>query len=149
MHMKLETIPPYRVAYFRRVGPYGADNGQTMETLKRWAREHGLMNERTVILGVAHDNPAVTPPERCRYDTCIIVPEDYVIDGCAEDRITGGNYAIFTIAHTAEAVQEAWLGIFPELGRHGLIPDETRPILERYAAHMVNNHLCEICVPIQ
>lgn len=149
MNMKLETIPSCRVAYFRRVGPYGDGNGQTMEALKRWALERGLMNECTVILGVAHDDPTVTPPECCRYDTCIIVPGDYPIENCAEGRIAGGSYAVFTLEHTAEALQEAWLGIFPELDRHGLIPDGTRPILERYAAHMINNHLCEICVPVQ
>ncbi len=149
MHMKLETMPSYRVAYIRRVGPYGADNGQTMEALKRWATERNLLNDQSVILGVAHDGPAVTPPERCRYDACIVVAEGYSIEGCAEGRIASGSYAVFTVKHTAEAVQKAWLDIYPELIRHAHAPDASRPVLERYATHMVKNHLCEICVPVQ
>ena len=54
----------------------------------------------------------------------------------------------FKINHTAEAVQKAWIDIFLELSRQGYQFDETRPIIERYIVHMVNNHHCEICVPI-
>jgi DNA gyrase inhibitor GyrI len=66
-----------------------------------------------------------------------------------QGNIAGGRYAVFTISHTAEAVQKAWLEIFPELLKQGSQFDETRPILERYIVEMVNNHLCEICVPIK
>jgi len=63
--------------------------------------------------------------------------------------IAGGRYAIFKIRHTAEAVQQAWLDIFPELEKQGYTFDDTRTVLERYAADMINSHYCEICVPIK
>lgn len=72
------------------------------------------------------------------------------IDNCdvKERTITGGKYAVFEIDHTPAAVQEAWANIFPALAECKYQFDPARPIIERYAVKMVNNHLCEICVPI-
>jgi DNA gyrase inhibitor len=151
MNIKIENTPAYRIAYIRHIGSYGADNVKTMEELKSWAKTNFLFNEESVIMGIAQDNPETTKPEDCRYDTCIVVSSDYSIpdDGhVREGSIIGGRYAVFKVSHTAEAVQKAWSDIFPELLKQGLKFDDTRPIIERYAVKMVNNHLCEICVPI-
>ncbi|HPT70164.1 MAG TPA: GyrI-like domain-containing protein [Syntrophomonas sp.] len=150
MNIVIENMPTYRIAYIRKIGPYGINNVQTMEELKKWAKFNNLMNDETIILGIAQDNPETTKPENCRYDTCIVVSNDYSLtDGYVrEGSIVGGRYAAFKIKHTAEAVQKAWIDIFPELSRQGYQYDETRPIVERYIVKMVNNHYCEICVPI-
>ncbi|QUH20372.1 AraC family transcriptional regulator [Alkaliphilus sp. B6464] len=150
MNIMIEKMPTYRIAYIRKSGPYGTNNVQTMEELKEWAKFNHLFNDESIILGIAQDNPETTKPENCRYDTCIVVSNDYsVTDGYVrEGNIVGGKYAIFKINHTAEAVQKAWIDIFPELSRQGYQFDETRPIIERYIVQMVNNHHCEICVPI-
>lgn len=156
MEMKIETIPPYKVAYIRQIGPYGSGNVQTMQKLKTWARTNGLLHDDSIILGIAHDNPETTKPENCRYDTCLVISDD----DCASHKaagnedvslgnIAGGRYSVFMITHTAEAVQQAWLEIFPEIARHGYQFDETRTVLERYAAKIVNSHYCEICVPVK
>jgi DNA gyrase inhibitor GyrI len=69
-------------AYIRHIGPYGINNVQTMEELKKWAKFNHLFNDEAIILGIAQDNPEATKPENCRYDTCIVVSSDYsVIDG--------------------------------------------------------------------
>jgi DNA gyrase inhibitor GyrI len=151
MNFTIEKMPSYRIAYIRQVGPYGTGNKQTMEKLKDWAGSNHLLNDQSIILGIAHDNPETTEPENCRYDTCIVIADDYgVREGYIhEGNIIGGNYAVFIISHTAEAVQKAWAEIFPELSNQGYPLDETRPILERYRVEMVNNHYCEICVPIR
>lgn len=150
MKIKIEKIPPYRIAYIRKVGPYGSDNMQTMEKLKSWAKSNYLLNDKSIILGIAHDNPKTTKPEDCRYDTCFVVSNDYSVknDYMSQGNIGGGRYAVFKVNHTAEAVQKAWIEIFPELLKQGHQFDETRPILERYKVEMVNKHYCEICVPL-
>ncbi|WP_429084210.1 hypothetical protein [Brassicibacter mesophilus] len=40
------------------------------------------------------------------------------------------------------------MDIFPELSRQGYQFDKERPIIERYIVEIVNNHCCEICVPV-
>lgn len=56
--MKIETLPNYHVAYVRQVGPYGPANIQAMERLKKWAREHNLI-ESAIIGELAGGNYAV------------------------------------------------------------------------------------------
>ena len=150
MKTTVEIIPHYKIAYIRNTGPYGVNNVRTMEELKTWAREKSLLNHDSIILGIAQDDPSVTKEEECRYDTCIVVSDEYEIDDehVHGVEIAGGEYVVFEIEHTAEAVQKAWADVFPELSKNGFNMDYSRPVIERYAAKMIANHKCEICIPI-
>ncbi len=148
--MKIEYIPPTDIAYFRHTGPYGQGNKETMELLKAWAKDALLLNDESVILGIAQDNPEATAPQNCRYDACLVVPDGFSArdERICLGKLAGGRYAVFSVAHTADAIQEAWSGIFPELHRRGCAVDMEKPVIERYAVKMVSNHKCEICVPL-
>ncbi|GAA0075877.1 GyrI-like domain-containing protein [Clostridium sp. CTA-5] len=150
MDINIEIIPSYKIAYIRRTGPYGSDNIQIMEQLKSWAKEKNLFNENSIILGIAQDNPEFTEPKNCRYDTCLVVSDEFKIDNkCINfGKTIGGKYCVFKISHTTDAMQKAWLEIFSELAKRNYEFDDRRPILERYAMQMINKHYCEICVPI-
>lgn len=150
MKLTIEQIPPLRIATVRHVGPYGSGNVETMEKLKSWARSKDLLDDRSTILGIARDNPQMTKPEDCRYDTCLVISNDYSIEegDIEEGSVAGGRYAVFLIDHSLEAVQKAWTELFAELYGKGYEFDESRPILERYKAELVARHYCEICVPI-
>jgi len=150
MKINIETIPSCSIAYIRQVGAYGVENIQTMERLKHWAKANNLMTSNAVIFGIAHDNPQTTPPENCRYDACILLTDEHspIGDNVQHDEIIGGRYAVFTVKHTAEAVKMAWAEIFSVLSEGNYFLDTTRPILERYAAEQLEQHLCQICVPI-
>jgi|LGOV01.1.fsa_nt_gb DNA gyrase inhibitor GyrI len=151
MNTEIEKVPFYRIAYIRQVGSYGENNIKVMEKLKKWARSNELLNEQSIILGIAHDNPKIVEPKNCRYDTGLVISNDYCIsdDYISDGNIMGGKYVVFKIKHTADAVQKAWLALFSELSKKGYQLDEARPILERYKNEMVKYHFCEICVPIK
>jgi len=151
MQKQIEHIPAYRIAYIRQTGPYGEDNNKIMEKLKTWAKANNLLDENSIILGIAQDNPQNTKPENCRYDTCLVISNDYSVndDNVRQGNLLGGKYLVFTIEHTAEAVQKAWAKIFSELNNCDYKLDNTRPILERYKLELVSRHFCEICVPIR
>ena len=148
MNMRVENMPKCRIAYVRQVGPYGEDNVQAMEKIKKWALEKQLMDEG-VILGIALDNPETTAPENCRYDACVVIPDDFPADdSVCEEELTGGVYAICKVKHTPQDIQRAWAEIFPALNAIGYqIAD--RPIIERYTEEMVTNGYCELCVPVK
>lgn len=150
MTCKIEEIPRCRIAYMRQIGPYGANNYGLMEKLKEWAKSNGLFTKSAVILGISHDSPETTLPENCRYDVCIVVSDEFEITDSSvkETELPGGRYVVFTIPHTAEAIQKAWSEVFSQLVGQGYQLDVSRPILERYIPAMVENHLCEICLPI-
>jgi DNA gyrase inhibitor GyrI len=150
MVTNIEMIPAYKIAYIRKIGTYGPQNVEVMEQLKSWAKEKNLINEESIILGIAQDNPEFTEPNACRYDTCLVVSEEFEADNKNINRgkITGGRYCVFKINHTADAMQKAWNEIFSKLSKANYEFDSGRPILERYALKMINKHYCEICVPI-
>lgn len=150
MDINIEMIPSYKIAYIRRMGPYGSENVQIMEQLKSWAREKNLFNVNSIILGIAQDNPQFTEPKDCRYDTCLVVSDEFKADDKYINfgKIVGGKYCVFTISHTIDAMQKAWMEIFSELSKRNYKFDDRRPIVERYAIQMINKHCCEICVPI-
>lgn len=150
MEMIIEQMPAQDIAFIRNVGPYGIDNYVTMEKIKTFAKENNLFNESTIIFGISKDNPEVTKAEECRYDACIVVSKDFTTSelNIQKGINPGGKYAVFIINHTAEAVQKAWEIIFEEVSSNGYTIDFTRDIIERYAVKMVEDHKCEICVPI-
>ena len=154
MNVRIETLPEYRIAYMRRIGAYGEGNFQLMRELKKWAITRDLLNDSSVILGLAHDDPAVTPPQNCRYDTCIVIPDDYELEkNINESRLPGGKYAIIPVEHTAEAIGKIWNDIFTVwLPDSGYLIDD-RPIFERYTGTAKETKLepekCEICIPVK
>ena len=122
MQIKLseETIGAFPVCYMRRVGTYGAENYMLMEKMKGWLREQQLYNEDTTIYAVPLDNPETTEPSQCRYDVCVADNGKMNADGDELQHrvLEGGRYAILQIAHTPEAVGQAWAEGFGILERH-------------------------------
>ncbi len=151
MKLRIEIMPSCTVAYMRQIGPYGLGNGQLMEKFKGWVKADNLLNQKSSILGIAQDNPLLTAPEDCRYDVCLIVPNGFVAE--AEEvkigHLSGGKYAVFKLAHTAEAVQKAWDEFPLVLDAQGFKYDESRLVLERYSLELIEEHFCELCVPVR
>ncbi|MBW7475559.1 GyrI-like domain-containing protein [Paenibacillus oenotherae] len=149
MNINIKVLPRNRIAYVRQMGPYGPANVQAMEKLKKWAGERNLLTESAIMFGIPQDNPVTTHPENCRYDACIVIPEDYPIDdSICESEFSGGEYAICLVQHTAEEIQKAWAEIIPAL-QHSQYQIDNKPIVERYTGEMLVNEFCEICVPIK
>lgn len=147
MDFIIEQLPVQPMVYMRRTGAYGSENYKLMSSLKEWADRKGLFNN-SVIYGIAQDNEN-TPPEKCRYDVCLVAAVDCPVDEFVQrGEIPSGKYAVFTIPHTAEAVQEFWGSVVQMLQEEGLRFDATKPILERYKYRLVEDGKCEFCVPI-
>jgi len=147
--MNIETIRNCRLAYIRKIGKYGIENKNTMEKLKEWAKKRNLFNKDAVIFSIAQDNPETTLSENCRYDACIIISNDFVIDeNVNECEFIGGKYAVFKIIHTSEEIKKAYTEIFQNVLKEGL-EIANKPIIEKYTISMVENNFCEICVPIK
>jgi AraC family transcriptional regulator len=114
MDVRIETVPPMKVAFIRHVGPYddGEAISRTWAKLMAWAGSRGLLGPQTKHIGIAHDNPHVTPPEKCRYDACITVDRPFAPEGeVGVQEISGGEYAVVTHKGPYEKMAEpyAWL----------------------------------------
>ncbi len=96
MEVRVETIEPKRVAFMRHVGPYD-QVGATWGRLMMWAGPRGLLGPQMTLLGLTHDDPEVTPPDKIRYDACLTVHDGFQAEGdVGVQEIPGGDHAVTT-----------------------------------------------------
>ncbi len=122
MNVTIKQIPAMRVAFMRHTGPY-LTVGETWEKLMMFCGKEGLMGGETQCIGICHDDPAVTPPEKIRYDACVTVDAGFQPAGeVAVQTIAGGEYAVTThfgsynrLGETYARLLGQWL---PRSGRH-------------------------------
>src|SRR5262245_29288622 len=134
MNVHVEQIPAYRVAYMRHVGPYGPHGiPELWERLNEWMRTRELDRADSIRIGIGHDDPAITEPEKCRYDACVVVPSDFSGDKWVNVMdLPGGRYAIANFNGTAHDIEGAWDSLYRSwLPGSGYQPDD-RPCLEVY-----------------
>jgi DNA gyrase inhibitor GyrI len=62
--------------------------------------------------------------------------------------LPAGKYLICQISHTTQDVQFFWKSIENILTNAEKQLDESRPILERYEFSLVEDGVCEFCLPI-
>jgi AraC family transcriptional regulator len=104
MDVRIETFSPRRVAFVRHIGPY-REVGDTWAKLMAWAGPRGLLGPQTMALGVAHDDPEITSPDKLRYDACITAGESFTPEGeVGVQTVGGGEYAVTTHRGPYEAV---------------------------------------------
>jgi AraC family transcriptional regulator len=93
VEVKIEIRKPVRVAFMRHVGPY-SEVGQTWDKLLPALGKEGFLGGDAQFIGICHDDPEVTPPDKIRYDACVTVDESFVPEGDAGVQVVpGGTYA--------------------------------------------------------
>jgi AraC family transcriptional regulator len=115
MPVIVETLPAYRVAYLRYVGPYGPGIAETWRELRRWSQSRGLQPLDGLRIGIVRDNPHVTEPSKCRYDTCMAVDDRFRAAGeIGVQRTPGGRYGCHDFTGTAGDITAAWNWLYAE-----------------------------------
>lgn len=147
INLNIEEFKDIKIAYMRRVGKYGLENKQLMETFKAYLKNKNLFNEETTILGIALDNPMYVLEENQRYDVGVIISDPKSKYDLSIRNIDDGRYAIFEVSHTEESVATFWNNI--QLLTADLPVDTTKPIIERYTFSEISLHLCEFCIPLK
>ena len=155
MNMKVKVVdfPATRVAYLRTVGPMGATVGVFWrETVMPWLAANGLSDAPR--FGIALDNPAVTTPEKCRYDACVEVPDDFIAKSPAAIRmLPAGRYAVRSFKGNPGTIGDAWMEVFRDWLPSSSMQMDARPCIEYYPANapvdMYSGAFeCELWVPV-
>ncbi len=133
MEARITTLEPARVACVRHVGPY-TQVGPTWERLLAWAGARGLLGPDGRTFGLCHDDPDTTPPERLRYDACIVVGPDVKGGAGVEVQdVAGGRYAVATHRGSYARLAETYGGLMEEwMPANRLDLAEERPCVEIY-----------------
>jgi AraC family transcriptional regulator len=130
--VRVEAVKPMRLAFMRHTGPY-ADVGGTWMRLLTWAGMKGLMGPQYVILGIVHDDPDVTPPEKVRYDACIVVDDRVRPEGeVGIQQIEGGLYGITTHRGPYDRLGETYLRLCGEWLPANRYETRSAPCFELY-----------------
>lgn len=148
MKKYIENIENTFVGYLRNIGEYGENNIVLMEELKNIIKGNGLWDESTIIYGIALDNPNEVDPLNCRYDVCVVL-KDKNMKQLKYRYIEGGLYLILRIEHTSQAVQNLYMRLHELVSESRYEYDNTRVIMERYIVNVVEQHECDICIPIK
>jgi AraC family transcriptional regulator len=126
MNVKIKPMPALRVAFMRHVGPYNKV-GETWDKLLPVLGKDGRLAGDCMMIGICHDDPEVTAPEKIRYDACVTVDETFTPEGDVGVQVlAAGDYAMTThfgpyhkLGVTYSAMFGQWL---PRSGR------ELRPV---------------------
>jgi AraC family transcriptional regulator len=106
MNVTIKDQPELRVAGIRHIGPY-QEIGRAFGKLGAIAGS--AMKPGMQMIGVYHDDPATTPPDRLRADAAITLPAGAPApNGLVEARVPAGRYASVVHVGPYEGLPDTW-----------------------------------------
>jgi AraC family transcriptional regulator len=141
--METQNFTATKLAYVRVTGPYGEGYEEPSGRLYQWAGMKGLAGNTCIF--IYHDNPEITPNEKCRTDICLMVPEGTeVANGIELQDFPGGEYAVMRQMIT-EKIQYsvAWDELMGKVIESGLENDD-RPCFELYHSFDPQTHHADV-----
>ncbi len=149
---KVIPLRSVHLAFRRHTGPYELVPESLFDDLEAWAALRGLPGPR-VWMGIGHDAPGTTPPERLRFDAALVVPGPFASEGnIGYELLPGGPFAVTTHAGPYETLPAAYGAIFPRLLALPGYQLVGLPAVEIYHTTRVNaryrlNHT-DLCLPV-
>ena len=149
---KVTHMAELNVAFIRHVGPYEAVTDNLWHKLADWAKAKRLPLD-LIFLGIAHDAPGVTAPERLRFDAGIVVPQPFSPEGAVGHQVLGpGEFAMTTHVGHYRTLPKAYETIVQQVGQLKGVRLGGLPAIEVYRTTRVDakhemNHT-EIYLPV-
>ncbi len=152
--LTVQRLSPIAVAFIRNLGAYIDVDTTYYDRLWRWADSKGLCTGDNLLIGVGHDDPAITPADRVRFDVCISVPERFLPEGeIGYQALPGGHYAVASYTGPfGSPLIRAYDDFFVQLTQLKGVEIIGLPVIEIYRMTRVNpayvlNHI-DIYVPV-
>lgn len=114
----------------------GYESGSLLNTWDRliaWARSQGIEEQKQKRFALCHDNPAITPIEKCRYEAAVVVnPEARIVEPFFKVAIPSGKYAVAHYKGAPEGTSHFHMSLYSDwLPDSGFEPDDF-PLMEHY-----------------
>ncbi len=140
------------LAFIRHTGPYETVPQDLFDELNDWALTQGVPGP-WIWLGIGHDAPTTTTPDRLRFDAALVVPGPITPCGrIGHQVLAGGDFAVTKHSGPLATLADAYAEILPRvlaLPRHRLVG---LPAVEIYHTPGVNLaqplHHTDICLPV-
>ncbi|MFM5512547.1 GyrI-like domain-containing protein [Aeromonas veronii] len=147
----VRQMPARRVAYMRRLGPYGKETCEQAhrDLLELFASDEAMTPAGT--LSLYWDIPDITDETRCRTDVCIeLGPEIPAWRQLTTQTIAAGPYAVCHFIARGDQLVACWETAFRWVVGQGLNCDD-RPCYEQYHADTDpdrDHYVFDICIPL-
>lgn len=113
MDVTFKRIETFRIAYARATGQYHEAARNAWGMLMNWPGFGPAMAAGGICLGIGHDDPSVTPPEKLRYDAAVRVSGSPAVYGEIRlGEIPGGEYAVYLHIGPYDALPESYNDLF-------------------------------------
>jgi AraC family transcriptional regulator len=147
---ELKELP---IAFIRHTGPYEQVPAALWDRLIAWGARRRWASS-PLLFGIAHDAPGITPPERCRFDAAMWVPEAFTGRGdIGFQVIPGGPYGITTHLGPYATLEAAYRSTFTRLSRLRRYRIPGFPAVEAYASTRIDPvyglNRTEVCLPLE
>lgn len=150
---KIIRLRRMHLAFVRHTGPYEDVPDSLFDKLEAWSLSRRTPGPR-IWIGVGHDAPGTTAPDRLRFDACVVTPGAFAQDGVIGHQVLEeGDFAVTTHVGAYGSLPAAYAEIFPRvrsLKTHDLIG---LPAVEIYRTVKVNTQLrvneTDICLPVR
>lgn len=140
---KIVELEDLTVAFVRHTGPYEQVPATLWDGLSSYAVGPWL--------GIVHDAPGITPPERCRFDAA--VPIARAPAGVAVQTFVGGTFAITTHVGPYRTLGEVYRTTFERIAKLKRYKPAGLPCLEIYSASTIDPtrelNQTDLCVRIE
>ena len=106
---------------------------KTWDKLIVWARNNGIEDEKQKRFAFCHDNPAITPIEKCRYEAVVVVsPDVRIVEPFFKVVIPSGKYAVAHYKGAPEGTSSFHMSLYSSwFPNSGFEPDDF-PLMEHY-----------------
>ena len=148
----ITRLAQLHVAFIRHVGPYESVPDKLWHKLADWAKSRRLPDD-LIFLGIAHDAPGVTPPDRLRFDAAIVVPEPFSPEGVVGHQVLdSAEFAMTTHVGHYRTLPKAYATIVRQVAQLKQFRLGGLPAIELYrttrvdASHEMNH--TEIYLPV-
>jgi len=136
MNIKVQDFNERPVAYLTAPEGYALESiFATWDKLSAWAIANGLHDHESRRYAILHDNPMVTPVDKCRYDATVEISSDTTVAApFATQVIPAGQYAVAYYKGDGDKVSNFYMELYSQwLPNSGFEPDDFPPI-----AHYLN-----------
>jgi AraC family transcriptional regulator len=158
--VRVEHVRPIIVAFVRHVGPYDKllEKGSRMsllwDELFHWGNENRLINAASLLIGLPHDDPSVTPPEKQRFDVCIQIPEFRNPSGhIGCQTISAGSFGVGRHYGSFDTLAETYMHVYDSLVTAGKYRLRQQMPFEVYSYSHVKDdiriHFTDVYLPIE
>lgn len=151
----VHALHEMHLAFVRNLGPYPEVDPASFDRVVEWALERNLIDAEPIRIGMGHDDPTITPPDRVRFDACVRVPGPIRTDRRVGYQVLpAGHWAVTTyVGPFGASLEEAYGTVFARSARLRGYALVGLPAVEVYGSTDLGNehalHHTDIMLPLR